>query len=133
MSLVSEDIRDLLLASDCTLDLKFGTNLFVGFEPSEPDNCVTIYDSAVVPTTEFNADDVYYYGSFQVRVRNRKYIDGMNIATAVMEFLHNRGHEPMGGGHYELIQCTSGPALLGVDEQGRFIFVVNFSYQRRRM
>lgn len=130
MRIVSDGIKDLLVSEFSSL--VFGQNLFIGFEPANPDDCVTIYDTGGAGLDlAYNRSEKYYRASFQVRVRNSSYVKGLEIANRVMETLHGRGHEEWGDAIYELIQCTSGPAFIGKDEHGRMIFVVNFEVQRR--
>lgn len=130
MKIVSDNIKDLLVSTIGSLD--FRQNLFIGFEPANPDNCVTIYDTGGAGLDlVYNRSEKYYRASFQVRVRNNSYIKGLELANTIMETLHGRGHEKWGDSIYELIQCTSGPAFIGKDEQGRMMFVINFEAQRR--
>jgi hypothetical protein len=44
MNSSADDIKDLLLA-ESSFDLEHKVNLFVGREPSSPDNCVILFDT----------------------------------------------------------------------------------------
>lgn len=130
MKIVSDEIKDILI-NEIT-SLVFGRNLFIGFEPPNPDNCVTIYDTGGAGLDlSYDRSERYYRATFQVRIRNNSYVDGLELANRAMETLHGRGHEQWGDAIYELIQCTSGPAFIGRDEHDRMVFVVNFEVQRR--
>lgn len=131
MSAPSVDIKDMLEA-ESSLGLTFATNLFIGKEPSQPDNCVTIYDTpGGPPDLGLDKDDKYQYPSVQIRVRNNGYTTGWDLADDIKDVLHGRAHETWNGTYYTVISCTSDPALLDWDENGRARFIVNFEAQRR--
>ena len=132
MNATSEDIKDILKA-ESSLVLTFATNLFVGHEPANPDECVTIFDTPGFPTQLAfgEGDDDYFYPSVQIRVRSGTYLGGMNLAQDIANVLHGRHNEIWNGTLYTLIKCSSGPALLDWDNNGRPRFIVNFNIQRR--
>lgn len=130
MSSPSEDIKDIL-ESISSLALDFATDLFIGREPANPDNTVTIFDTPGGPPDVFYNNFEYYYPSVQIRVRNNSYSSGWDLINDIKEALHGRGHETWGDFVYELIRCTTEPALLDWDEQSRVRFVVNFDIQRK--
>jgi len=126
----SEDVKDMLVAA--SLGLTFATNLFIGREPTKPNNCVTIFDTPGFPPqlTLDAAGRDYYYPSVQIRVRNTSYADGWALANNIMVSLHGRVYETSGGTLYTTVYCSSGPALLDWDENNRARFIVNFNLQR---
>jgi len=131
MNSSSEDIKDMLVA-ESALGLIFGTNLFIGREPSNPVNCVTIFDTpGFPPQLTFNKEEFYEYPSIQIRVRNNHYETGWAIISDIMLSLHGRAQETWNGTLYSLIQCSGGLALLDWDENNKVRFVVNFNIQRR--
>jgi hypothetical protein len=126
----SEDIKDMIVA-ESSLGLTFGTDLFIGFEHADPDNCVVIFDTYGGPP-QLTADNAkYYYPSIQILVRNRDYLTGMALIQNIVDTLHGRAHETWNGTLYSLIRCASDPALLGWDDSRRARFVTNFNIQRR--
>ena len=131
MNAPSVDMKDILEA-ESSLGLAFATDLFIGKEPSEPDNCVTIYDTpGMPPGLGLDKDDKYQYPSLQIRVRNNSYVTGWNLANDIMDALHGRAHETWNGTYYMLIACSSGPALLDWDDHNRARFIINFDIERR--
>lgn len=129
----SEDIKDILEA-DSGLGLTFAVNLFIGQEPPEPNDCVTIFDTPGYPpllTLTQRDDPEYYRPSVQIRVRNKNYLTGWNLIDAIKVALHGRNHETWGGTSYTLIACVGEPALLDWDESNRARFVTTFDLQRR--
>lgn len=131
MNPVAVDIKDMLEA-ESSLGLVFTTDLFIGFEPTNPDDCVTIYDTpSGPPQLTYDRTERYEYPSVQVRVRNMNYVLGWEMAHNVMNLLHGRGHETWNGAYYSVIKCANGPSFLARDEHGRMLFVVNFDVQRR--
>ncbi len=128
MNSAANDVKDMLDSSD--LALVFATNLFVGLEPATPDDCVTIFDTPGAPPIKtLTADVEYYYSSIQIRVRDRSYLAGCDLASDIVRVLHNRGPETWNSMVYCSILCQGDPFFLGW-ENGRARFVVNFQLQR---
>ena len=133
MNSVSDDIMSILEA-ESSLGLTFGTDLFIGHEPSTPNNTVTIYDTGgQSPQLTFNRDEKYEYPSIQIRVRNVSYPDAWEIINDIKDVLHGRAHETWGGSYYSLIRCFSDVGFLDWDNNKRARFVVNFGVQRREV
>jgi len=131
MNPASQDIKDILLA-DSSLELIFATDLFIGKEPGEPDNCVTIFDTPGFPNQlTFDRDEIYQYPSIQIRVRNLSYLTGWELAKEIMDQLHGRAQETVNGTLYSLIRAMGEPVLLHWDDNGRCLFIINFNIQRR--
>ena len=130
MNPISVDIKDMLV-NETSLNLTFATNLFIGMEPSQPDSCVTIYDTGGGPYQLTFDNTPYYVNSFQVRVRDNSYLDGWARIHNIMTTLHGRGHVTINGALYELITCESGPSFLQRDEIDRMYFIANFETQRK--
>jgi hypothetical protein len=131
MNSVSEDIKDILEA-ESSLDLTFGTNLFVAHEPATPANTVTVYDTAgYAPQLTMDKDEIYEYPSVQIRVRNVSYQTGWELINDIKRSLHGRAHETWNGTYYSVIRCSSDIALVDWDNSKRARFVVNFDIQRR--
>jgi hypothetical protein len=130
MGAPSVDIKDIL-ESDSSLALEFQTDLFIGREPSSPDNTVTITDTSGFGPDLYYNDAKYYYPSVQIQVRNNSYITGWDLINDIKELLHGRGHETWNGSRYELIRCTTEPLLFNYDEHNRVRFIINISMQRK--
>ena len=132
MNATSEDIKDMLEA-ESSLGLVFPTNLFIGREPTKPDDCVTIFDTPGGPPmiALSKADSDYYYPSVQIRVRNNDYTVGWDLINAIKVLLHGSGPEVWNGTTYTAIMCAQEPFPLGWDEHSRVWFVANFNIQRR--
>jgi len=135
MSVPSIDIKDLL-AADAGLALTFATNLFIGLEPAEPDDCVTIYDTPGRPTLavvdpKASTDNNYYYPSVQIRVRNQSYETGWDLIHDIEVLLHGKAHFTANGFKYESILTFSPPSFLMWDENRRASFVTTLDLQRQ--
>lgn len=132
MNSSSEDIKDILVA-DASLSLVYATNLFIGKEPADPKNCVTIFDTgeASPQLTMAGKGEDYFYPSIQIRVRNTGYLTGMELIQNIRTSLHGRAQETCNETLYSGIFCSSGPAFLDWDENHRARFVINFNIQRR--
>ena len=132
MNAPSKDVR-AMLEDDSTLDLTYGTNLFIGREPAKVDECVIVFDTVGFPPqlTLAGKGEDYFYPSIQIRVRNNKYTDGYDLIKNIMTSLHGRANETWNGTLYIVIYATSEPALLDWDDNKRVSWIINFNLQRR--
>jgi len=113
------------------VDLVYKTNLFIGSEPSQPINSVTIYDTPGFSPSLGLTSKGYEYPSIQIRVRNTSYTTGWNLINSIKDALHGKHQETWNGTLYTLITCSSGPALLDRDDNGLCRLVCTFNLQRR--
>jgi len=130
MNAPSEDVKDML-EDESSLGLTFGTDLFVGKEPPEPDDCVTIFDTYGSPPLMTLNSVGYFYPSIQIRVRCRNYRTGWALIQDIRTVLHGKANETWNATLYTVIYCSSGPALLDWDENDRARLIINFNLQRR--
>lgn len=131
MNTPAVDIKDILKEIS-SLGLTFATDLFVGKEPSSPDNCVTIFDTpGGAPQLTLNKTEKYFYQSIQIRVRNNSYLQAFSLAEQIEEELQGLAHETVNGTYYSLIQTMGSPFLLDWDKNNRVRVVINFNIQRR--
>lgn len=131
MNPVSIDIA-AMLAAESSMGLVFGTDIFIGKEPTTPDNCVTIYDTpSFPPDLTLNKEERYYYSSCQIRIRNNSYATGMTLARDIMTLLHGRANETWNGTVYTVIHAAGEPSLLAIDGNNRALIIFNINSQRR--
>ena len=131
MNATVEDVKDMLVA-DSSLNLTFGTDLFIGREPSKPDDCVTIYEvPGFPPQLNINPKEQYYYPVVQARIRATDFLTGWKAANDIMVSLHGQAGETWNGTVYTVIYCTGAPTQLDWDENNRVHFIINFNLQRR--
>jgi hypothetical protein len=129
----SFDIKDILEAYGDSSGLidTVASEIFVGREPTTPNDCITIFDTPGYPPQLTMDVQQYEYPSVQIRVRNTNYVDGWNLINVIKDSLHGRAKETWNGTLYSVIYCSSGPALLDWDENGRARFFINLNIQRR--
>jgi hypothetical protein len=126
----SVDIKDMLEA-ESALGLEFADNLFIGKEPSTPNNCVTIFDTmGYAPQLTLDVTK-YEFPSVQIRVRSTDYLTGWALIQSITDLLHGRAQETWNDTLYSVIYCSSGPAFMRWDENNRAQFVSNFNINRR--
>lgn len=131
MNLASEDIKDLL-ESDSFLDLEFGRNLFIGKEPFNPDQTVTIFDvSGAAPDTMMDQRFGYQRPQIQIRVRSNDYTTGSRLIQDIFDALHNKGNFEINDTFYTVIRASNSPFFLDWDDKNRCRFVTTFETQRR--
>ncbi len=133
MNITSEDIKDMLEANS-SLGLTFADNLYIGRQPSMPDDCVTIFDTPGSPpqlTLAGDEGDGYYYPSVQIQIRKNGYKTGLEDALDIEKYLHGKHMEVWNDTTYVQIKCTGEPFLLDWDENERARFVLNFDIHRK--
>jgi hypothetical protein len=121
----SVDIKDAIVSDTA---LVFGTDIFVSTMPSEPDNCVCLYDTGGFPQERYD----YEKPTIQIRIRNNSYVNGYNQARD-LKYLIGTGdynNSTINGIKYVLIRPSSDILYLGKDEHNRFQFTVNFQIHR---
>ena len=120
----SADLKDILEANT---SLVFGTDLFIGMAPTAPDNVVVLRDSGgAAPEAQY----VYDYPTVQVYVRNNAYLNGWNQANTVKDCLHAIAGEVWNSTKYVQILASTEIMYLGVDENDRAEFSLNFTIHR---
>jgi len=130
MNAASEDIKDIILTLG--LGLTFTTDLFIGREPENPDNTVTIFDTpGGRPGLVFEGSDNYFRPSVQIRVRNLDYRGGWSIINNIKLGLHGLHCLTVNNTEYNLINCLSEPSFLDWDSNDRVRFVATFNIQRQ--
>lgn len=132
MNAASVDIKDILeYTAESSSGYNFTSNLFIGKEPPTPDNCITIFDTYGFPP-QLTLDGVKYeYPSVQIRVRNNEYLAGYALIKDIVNILHAMAQQTWNNTLYSVIYCSSGPALLDWDDNGRVRFIANFNIHRR--
>lgn len=126
------DIADYL-SEISSLALTKGTDVFVGTEPTSPDDCVTVYDTNTgAPGLTTDPDETRVeYPSIQVRVRNNAYDSCWSLADEIKNTLHGLNKLIQNETTYLGMWCASGPFNMGKDGNNRTIFVVNFDIVRQ--
>jgi len=131
---VAVDIKDIIAV--CQLGEFAGSEdvswaVYVGQQPAQPDNVVTIYDGG---GTRFNtisecvSEDV----TFQMRVRCTDYVEGYAMAQKVAGALNLvKNHEISNGRQfhttYTVIQQETLPEIEFYDDENRPVFLMSFS------
>ena len=123
----SQDLKDIIDESSSNLVLTFGTDLFIATMPTEPDNCVCLYDYPGGPQGKFDHE----FPNVQVKVRNRDYQTGYALCRDIKYFLHDEhNNEVINTTRYIRIYCISDILYLKQDEKNRYLWSINFSAER---
>lgn len=126
MSSPAEDIADLL--SDSTINAgTLGANLFVGEEPAQPINCVSVFD-----TGGFDSDAEYDYQrpTVMVRVRNVRYNTGYSLAKRIRDGLHGLSNIEINDSRIIGVWLMGDINGIGKDNNQHQIFTINFRLHR---
>lgn len=100
-----------------------GVDIFLGILPSESDNCIALFEYAGSPP------DLHWNGEYpglQVMVRNADYPAGRVKIEQVKNTLHGLYEQVLNGTRYLLIKAKQSPECLGLDDNQRYEFVINF-------
>lgn len=115
MALLLDDIASYLET--------IGSDIFKGYLPEQPDNCIALFEYAGEPPDLHS--NVEYPG-LQVLVRSKSYATGRQKIEKVKSILHGVAETMINGHRYLLISARQSPEALPRDENGRVIFVCNF-------
>lgn len=133
MNQTTFDVKDMLEA-ESALGLTFADNLFIGREPSLPNDCITLFDGAgEPPELTFGNDTTIDRPGITIYSRSKDYKVASDLIQSVKWFLHGKHNETWNGAVYLSIVCTGEPYLLDWDSNNRARFVCNFSMIRRRV
>ncbi len=123
----SEDIKDMLEDSGSGLGLVAGTDLFRIVQPTQPNNCVCLYDTGGGEQGQWGHEHL----NVQLIVRNIDYQTGYDLCRDIKYYLHQvRNNETWNGTRYISISCRSDILSLGQDEKNRYQFSLNFRVER---
>lgn len=109
----SKDIRDILITEGIT------TPIYIGQEPAEPTEVITLYD---LPGQEPNPKWKIDYPDLQVRGRSQSYEDAYSFMNEVKNLLLGRAPATIGTYYYTSILGKNDINFIGKDEKNRSIF-----------
>jgi hypothetical protein len=107
-----------------------GANIFLGYMPETPDNCIGIFNTGGVQPS---IDIPNKMPTFQVTVRNTNYETGETNLNTVRTRLHQfRNAELVSGQTYfYFIYLIAEGGHIGRDTNGRDMFSINFRCKTR--
>lgn len=121
MTPASVDIKDYLLNGN-----NFPVSFFIGKEPEELDDCITLFDTGgIEQNPKLGLDDL----SLQIRVKNHAYIDGWNIIARIKLLMEGIGNFTINHNIYIGVWATD-IAFLKYDTRNNAIFIFNLRLTR---
>lgn len=121
---ITEDVRDILDAANIVVWQGSGPwPLFIGSEPSDPNDCVTLYD---IPGEAPNPKWLLDFPRFMVRVRSGSYLNGFNKTEEIKDALLGLPSQTIGDIRYDGVWVVVDTHFLMSDTRGRSIFVSTF-------
>ena len=130
MNGVSIDIKDYLI-TEASLQLSFGTNLFISRIPPMPDFAVCLYDiEGAAPELAITSEQ-YNRDALQIIVRAHGYIEAMVKAWDILNFLQGKANIEINDSFYTLLRIIQIPVLFEWDENGRASVLCSIETQRR--
>lgn len=127
MNSSAEDLKDYLDGIS-SLALTFKTNLFVARMPDTPDQCVVLYDSGGF--APYSND--YQRPTVQIRTRGAQggYQTIYDLTKAIWDELHELANQTINLTRYIAIYAVDEPFSLGLDDNNRPLFSMNFRIDR---
>jgi hypothetical protein len=115
----SKDLRDYLIANGVT------TDIFINQEPTDPIDCITIYDTSEQsnPNPKFLID----YPSLQIRSRSSLYETAYANLLEIFDLLHGVDGFTENTTNYISIIASTNIFSLGNDDNDNNILVCNFN------
>jgi len=104
-----------------------GTDLFYGFLPETPDNCLALYELTSSPPDFTLGTDlpVFERPRIQMYVRNTSYSTGRSAAETIWQLLTKISNQDLTGVRYHRIQAISSVQFLSRDKNRRSTFTAN--------
>jgi len=129
---VARDIVDII-NENVNLPYIKGTDIFYARMPTDPQDCIVIYDNAGPPPMlqYIKSRSTYEYAAVMVRVRNTNYDGAYESIEAIRIYLHGLHGVEINDSHYTLIQAVNAVGVLHFDENDRPVLFQNFSIQRK--
>ena len=135
MNAITVDIKSILVKKGIG---EFGSikesvwGIFIGKEPDNPTNTITLYITPGTVEKQFNNDRHFYHSAFQIRVRASDYKKAYEKANKCISALDRFGNTTIDDMTYNNILMDDEPIPLPRDSQGRILFVVNGVAFRRK-
>lgn len=129
MNAASIDIQDIIETESSSSEIT-AYPISIGGLVEDRSNCTSIIDTPGGPPQLTLDNAAYEFSSIQIKVRASNYEEGLTHLRSIKELLHGRANEVWNSTLYTLIKCLNEPGFL-MRENQRFIFVSNFSIQRR--
>ena len=123
-------IKDVAKYLEDNTDLTIGVTLFKGNQPDTPANCVTLYDTGGgEPEQEVSVD----HPSIQVDCRgaSNNYEATMERAREIFGLLNRKMNITICTKDVMYSRAVSSPQSLGLDENGRWRVMTNYTFQIR--
>lgn len=105
------------------------SDIYIGFEPPEPDSCVVLYEYAGKVLDYIYKPNIEML-SLQVLVRDIDYVNGYERIIRIRDLLY--GLRVIVNGTWYFLYPNQTPEFLGRDDNRRISWVLNFTVARER-
>ncbi len=105
-------------------------DLFVGFQPDVPDNCITIYDETAPALPESQSLSVDLFG-IQIIVRNTSYQNATSKLMSIHKQIVGFGGDTLitGGEQITSIEVVTPPTSIGKDTKERDEWTAHYVFR----
>jgi len=107
-----------------------GTTIFRGYLPPQPVECLGVF--AIGGTTAELVGNIDH-PSIQILVRALTYDTAEEKAYDIFNTLHALTETTINGSRYLLVEALQDPISLGQDENGYYLFSINFRIMRENL
>lgn len=105
-------------------------DIFVGKQPADPDNCITIIGEPGIRQPDVNIPDLMF-PRFQILVRNTDFVTGSTKLRDTRTALHNKIAMALTNFFIYYIHADQEGFPIGEDDKGRPEFSIHFSSEIR--
>lgn len=122
--MIGEYVKDYLVAEGYGT---YGTDLFLGFRPDDPNNLTVLYEETAPPLAESQGYAIDTMG-IQVLVRNKDYSTARTKLKEAHKLLAGfRGTLATGAPHVRETYITTTPSSIGSDENNRKLWTAHYA------
>ena len=114
------DIASKIIDGEICTEMDF--DIFTHIKPKEPDNVVVIMEYKGSQVAQFTNTSIR---SVQVLVRNKRNMVANDKIWKIYDLLHTNDNILMLGNKLSLVTIRNAPLSIGVDEKGRYEWVLN--------
>ena len=125
--MIAEELAQYLIARGHGVQ---EVSMFLGTQPDQPDDCVTVYDETAPTMEESHALSLDQFG-VQVLVRNVNYTTARDLARNIHKDLAGFGGEPFvhGGSMVDALFVVTPPTSIGRDDKNRSEWSAHYRVQ----
>ena len=107
-----------------------GSDLFLGVQPEEPDDCITIFDESVPVNDDMQSVSIDEFG-IQIIIRDTTYSGARDTLREIHKQIVGFGGEPLvaGGSGVTVVYVVTPPTSIGQDHVMRYEWTAHYRFR----